>query len=102
MKRNEANSARIGIATFIVFLAVYLVSPHGAGICSIPPGSLGTCTAVSSTPGKTTLSCSEATGVSCSESIFSYPYVLLPLGIVAGAASALAYLLIGLRKGRLA
>jgi len=101
MKRNEANSAMIGIATFILFLAVYLVSPKVEVSCPIAPGSLGTCTAVSSTVGKTAFSCSEATGASCSESIFSFPYALLPLGIIVGAASALAYLLIGLRKGRL-
>jgi hypothetical protein len=96
-----ATSAKIGIAVSVLILAVYLVSPKGVGLCSIPPGSLGTCSAVSSTVGNTTFTCSLAPTVSCSASLFSFPYVLLPLGIVVGAASAFAYLLIGLRKGRL-
>jgi hypothetical protein len=101
MRRNVANSGMIGIATFILFLVAYLASPgRGAISCPIPAGSLGTCTPVNSTTGKTTFTCSEATGVSCSTPLSSFPYVLIPLGMVVSAALALGYLRIGSKKGR--
>jgi hypothetical protein len=89
----RSNPARIGIAISILILAVYLVSPKGVGLCPIPPGSLGTCTAVSSTVGKTSFSCSGGAGVSCSAPLLSYPYILLPFVIVVAAASFIAFLL---------
>jgi hypothetical protein len=101
MKKNGANSAMLGISTFTLFLVVYLVSPKVAVDCpGPPPDSRGTCAPVNSTIGKTTFTCSGAPTISCSASPFSFPSVLLPLGIVVSVATAMTYLLIGSKKGR--